>query len=234
MRQSILAQLVEPAQWVLLDFDGPVCDIFAGYPAASIAEELLDKIAADGNSVAPALMGERDPLQVLRVVGRMYGPDVTRTIEEAFTAAEVQAVPDAVPTPGAIEVIEAAQSTGRSLAIVSNNSRQAVLAYLRANRLDGFFRSIVGRYEDMNPALLKPSPHLVQLAIQGEDVSPAACMLVGDSITDIEAAAAASVVGIGLANKPGKNEAMVDVGADAVLGTMNELAIALREAPYHE
>jgi phosphoglycolate phosphatase len=50
--------------------------------------------------------------------------------------------------------------------------------------------------------------------------------IVGDSITDVEAGPAADIWTIGYANKPGKDEAMRDAGADAVLGSMAELARA--------
>ena len=44
-------------------------------------------------------------------------------------------------------------------------------------------------------------------------------------------AQAADVWTIGCANKPGKEEAMRDAGADAVLGSMAEPARAAQQAP---
>jgi phosphoglycolate phosphatase len=58
-----------------------------------------------------------------------------------------------------------------------------------------------------DPALLKPSPHLINKAVRGLDADPAATALVGDSLTDIEAAQSADVASIGYANKPGKTRA---------------------------
>lgn len=43
-----LAATVSTTRLLLLDFDGPVCDIFAGYPAPRVAQELRDLIAAQG------------------------------------------------------------------------------------------------------------------------------------------------------------------------------------------
>ena len=57
-----LAATVSPIRLLLLDFDGPICDIFAGYPAPRIAQELRDLIAAQGHTIAPALAHEQDPL----------------------------------------------------------------------------------------------------------------------------------------------------------------------------
>ena len=38
------AELVARAKLILLDFDGPVCSVFAGLPAAQVAERLRDVI----------------------------------------------------------------------------------------------------------------------------------------------------------------------------------------------
>jgi phosphoglycolate phosphatase len=229
-----LAATVQQVQALLLDFDGPVCDIFAGYPAPQIAQELRELISRQGHPVAPALIGKEDPLQVLRVVARLYSSDVTQFVAEAFRAAELAAVETAQPTPGAAEVIEAARSTQRNLSIVSNNSREAVTAYLECHDLGRYFDRVVGRYDDMNPALLKPSRHLVDLATVGFETPPQATSLVGDSVTDIEAAQATGIGSIGYANKAGKDRAFVKAGATAVIHSMDELAAALRQAPYRE
>ncbi|WP_234361448.1 HAD family hydrolase [Plantactinospora sp. BB1] len=50
------------------------------------------------------------------------------------------------------------------------------------------------------------------------------CLLVGDSLSDIQAARAAGVVAIGYANKPGKRERFG--AADAVIDSMADLVAA--------
>ena len=40
-----VAGLIAQARYLLLDFDGPVCDIFAGLPAAAIAGRLTDWVS---------------------------------------------------------------------------------------------------------------------------------------------------------------------------------------------
>jgi phosphoglycolate phosphatase len=232
VQERSLAATVAPIRVLLLDFDGPICDIFAGYPAPKIAEELRDLIAARGHAVAPVLAGEQDPLQVLRVVARLYADDVTEEVADAFRAAELAAVETAQPTPGAADVLEAAISTGRLLSVVSNNSREAVTKYLDARGLSRYFERVVGRYDGMSPALLKPSPHLVELAVVGLDIALETTALVGDSTTDIEAAQAARMLSVGYANKTGKRRAFAEGGATAVIDSMADLATALREAPY--
>lgn len=232
VKAGSLAATVSRTRLLLLDFDGPLCDIFAGYPASQIAKELRELIAAHGQPVAPVLAQEQDPLQVLRVVARLYTDDVIRAVAEKFRTAELAAVETAQPTPGAVDVLNAAQSTGRILSIVSNNSREAVTRYLDAHGLSHYFDRVVGRYDGMDPALLKPNRHLVDLATVGLDTPPEASALVGDSLTDIEAAQAAKVLSIAYANKTGKNRTFIDARATAVIGSMAKLANALRQAPY--
>ena len=79
-----------------------------------------------------------------------------------------------------------------------------------------------------DPALLKPSPHLINEAIFGLDANPAESALVGDSFTDIEASHSAGVASIGYANRPGKRERMTELRAGAVITSMADLALSLR------
>jgi beta-phosphoglucomutase-like phosphatase (HAD superfamily) len=125
------------------------------------------------------------------------------------------------------EVIASARESGRIVGVVSNNSPRAVNAYLDRHSLSGGIRLVVARTSH-DPALLKPSPHLIDEAIRGLGANPAESALVGDSFTDIEAAQSAGVASIGYANKPGKRERMTQLRAGAVITSMADLALSLR------
>ncbi|MGH3731242.1 MAG: HAD family hydrolase [Micromonosporaceae bacterium] len=136
-------------------------------------------------------------------------------------------------TPYAREVIRAAKEAGRPVAIVSNNSEPAIRAYLDVHTLTGWIAPIVGRAY-ATPDRMKPNPAPIVDAMTVLGVDPATCALVGDSVTDIEAARAAGVRSIGDANKVGKTQALTDAGADAVAegaNGMGALAAALRDCP---
>jgi hypothetical protein len=60
---------------LLLDFDGPICSIFAGYPAPRVAAELVALLDVEGVAVPPEVRGEGDPLAVLRWVGEACSQD---------------------------------------------------------------------------------------------------------------------------------------------------------------
>lgn len=111
------------------------------------------------------------------------------------------------------------------MAIVSNNYSQAVVDYLARVGLSDQVAHIIGR-NPADPTLMKPSPHLIEKALQVLDVEPSACVFVGDQTTDIAAGREAGVPTIGYANKPGKIEALPSAGADVVVETIDELGSA--------
>ncbi|GAA3772202.1 HAD family hydrolase [Micromonospora maritima] len=223
MTAADLAKVIDRARVILLDFDGPVCSIFAQRPAPTVAHELRRLLVDQGVTLPPEILAERDPLAVLRFTATLGRPAVVRLVDEAMTREEVTAARTATPTPYGREVIVAAQQTGRRVAVVSNNSAKSVHAYLSARRLSSYVHPVIGRPEAA-PERMKPDPFPVREAVRELGAEPAECVLVGDSETDIEAAHAAGVTAIGYANKPGKRERFA--AAEAVIDSMAELVSA--------
>lgn len=221
-----LRQLLGEAGAVLLDFDGPVCSIFAGYPAPQVAAELVDLLRRERVAVPPDLARELDPLEVLRRAGAAGDHGVTRAVEDALCAAERRAVETAVPTPYGREVIVASRQAGMPVAVVSNNSAGAVSAYLAAHRLAAYVSPVVGRAH-AKPELMKPNPVPILQAVRAVGEQPARCVLIGDSLSDIEGARAAGVRVIGYANRPSKVEAFRSAGAHVVITSMGAIAEVL-------
>jgi phosphoglycolate phosphatase len=79
-----------------------------------------------------------------------------------------------------------------------------------------------------DPALLKPSPHLITQAVEALDAEPGECTLVGDSVTDIQGARLARIQSIGYANKPGKRERLSQAGAGSIIYSLADLALRIR------
>ncbi|MDO3687365.1 HAD family hydrolase [Micromonospora sp. C28ISP2-4] len=221
-----LGRLLSEVGAVLLDFDGPVCSIFAGYPAPQIAAELVDLLRRRGVNVPADLASESDPLEVLRRTGAAGNHGHTRAVEDALSAAERQAAAKAEPTPFGREVIVAARQAGLPVAVVSNNSAEAVTAYLVAHRVAGYVCPVIGRaYAE--PARMKPNPEPILKAVRALGQSPERCVLIGDSESDIEGAQAAGIRVIGYANRGYKIGLFRTAGADAVITSMSTLAEAL-------
>lgn len=227
-----LAELLDDVEHVMLDFDGPVCSVFAGDPAPGVAERIRafarQHIELPGN-----LRQTSDPLDFLRLATddtTAFGRQLGNVVRDA----EVTAVHTASATPGALNVFTAAKRTERTLSIVSNNAREAVEAYLRDRDLAKHFETVAAR-PGPDADLMKPNPYLLAEALlayaarssRDDDSARRASVFVGDSMTDIQAAKAAGVPCIAYANKPGKRHQFEQSDATAVIDDMHELADAL-------
>ncbi|MFG3557248.1 HAD family hydrolase [Micromonospora sp. NPDC047557] len=85
---------------------------------------------------------------------------------------------------------------------------------------------VVGRaYAE--PSRMKPNPAPILDAAASLRTAPALCVLVGDSLSDVEGAKAAGVRVIGYANKPAKEAEFEAAGADVVVTSMRQVAQAL-------
>ena len=171
-------------------------------------------------------MARTDPFDVF-IYAATISPDLAATVEAAMTELELAAVPTADPTAHVHDVITACRESGRTLTIVSNNSAQAVRAYLTRHALDGPISTVIARTSP-DPSLLKPSPHLIDQAVTANNAIPAECTLVGDQVSDVHAAQEAGTRSVGYANRPGKARSLNDAGADVVLTSLAHLVLALR------
>lgn len=223
---KVLRHILATVDALLLDFDGPVCAVFANLPAYRVAGQLRDVLIQGGHTTLPTeIENTDDPFDVFTYAATL-GTGEARYVEAALQAREVEAVTMAEPTRGAYETITAWRTTTRKLAIVSNNSQAAVNTYLRLHNLDSFVHTVSARTSS-NPALLKPSPHLIHEAAMALGVEPTRCALVGDSSTDIRAAHTAHALSIGFANKPGKISTLEQAGAHTVITSMRIIASAM-------
>jgi HAD superfamily hydrolase (TIGR01509 family) len=229
MTRRSLPQIISAARHILLDFDGPVCSIYAGTPASVIAGQLRQALQAAGISLPDEAASEPDPLEVFRAVARISDESAI-TAQQLLTAFERRAITTARPAHGSADLIITAYRTGRTITIVSNNSGAAIAAYLAAHDLTGYIRVVIGR-DDHDPDLMKPSPYRVRAAVGLLDAEPSECAFIGDSATDVLAGRLAGVAIIGYATKPGKADQLTRAGADAVTTELAEISTALRATP---
>jgi phosphoglycolate phosphatase len=222
---SDLDTIVSRTRYLLLDFDGPICSIYAGLPAVTVADRLR-KLFGDHAQLPDEIGRTEDPLEVFAYAATV-SEDLAARVETEMTDQELAAVATAAPTPYVHEVVTACQTSGRSVAVVSNNSSRAVHSYLARHGLDDRISLVVAR-TNHDPALLKPSPHLITQAVGALNAEPGECTLVGDSVTDVQAARLASVRSIGYANQPGKRERLTAAGAGATINSLADLALTLR------
>ena len=226
---AALDAIIARNRWLLIDFDGPICSIFYGLPAPTVADQLRKLITSQSIPLPEDIVHTRDPIEVFAYAGTI-SPELGARVEAELTDQEVAAVATAKPTPYVHDVLAACRESGRVTAVVSNNSERAVQFYLTRHGLDDRTGPVFARTSH-DPALLKPSPYLIEKAVQALNADPAATALVGDSITDIEGSGLAGIDSIGYANKPGKYERMTAARAGAVIATLADLALRLRARP---
>ncbi|MGE3414085.1 MAG: HAD family hydrolase [Dehalococcoidia bacterium] len=224
-----LRELLATIEAVLFDFDGPICSVFAGYPAPKVAEHLrLDLQALRPDLVWSAAGRSDDPLRVL-IDTPAWGPEFAIAADDRLTELETLAIETAAPSHGGEASMRACRDSGRSLAVVSNNSVRAVRTYLELHGLVGLVGGqVIGRRHG-RPELMKPHPAPIDEAVRALGIAPSAAVLVGDSLTDIVGARAAGIRCIGYADTPGKTELLA--GADMVIEDMQVLAEQLRDVP---
>ncbi len=198
-----LVDIFSTSRVLLMDFDGPVCDVFADRPASEVAEHLRAVlVTVHGQHLPPDVIATGDPLHIFRRVTDI-APNLPPEVDAVLRAAEIRAAATSRPTAGSPELLRAAKGAGRLVAIVSNNSAEAIHAYLDRHRLGRFVDHVQGR-DPHDPQLMKPNPYTLVQTLLALGGSPADAVFVGDFESDLEAARSASVRVVAYANKPGK------------------------------
>jgi len=196
------------------------CRLPAAPPAPVIAAELRDLLSIHGAPMPPAPAAD-DPHQVLRHAATI-SRELAHKVEAQLRADEIEAAATARPTPGGHDFIRAWSATGRPLAIVSNNAGPAVEAYLQRHGLKPCVDHVVGR-DPVDPYLMKPHPHSLRLACTRLGVRPIQCILVGDSIGDLDAGKVVGVPTIGYANKRAKRRTLATASPRAIVSSIFQL-----------
>ncbi|MCE0534627.1 HAD-IA family hydrolase [Kineosporia rhizophila] len=217
-----LAELVAATKYVLLDFDGPICDLFAGLPADVLADAALNELEAFvGGPVDEELTDIDDPLDLLDGVSEIY-PELTARVDASVRALEVDAAAEAPLTVGAEDFLRACAESGRPVAVVSNNGAEAVHKVLALYGLSELVGHVEGR--DPDPRLMKPDPTPLLRAMRALNATAAETTMIGDSSSDILAAQAGGVAAVALLSTPpppGTDQLWVD-GMDTLAGLFRD------------
>lgn len=228
-----LRKLLASVRYVLWDLDGPICRLFAGYPAVDVARELVKLI--EGRGLGGLLREEErfdpDPQAVLLGVNERHpDSDLITLLEDWLTQQELAAVPTAWPTPYADPLIRTWSALGARFAITTNNSALAAAAYIETRHLKGCFPYIYGRTKDLGR--MKPHPHLLSQALKSLGADPAQALMLGDARTDYEAAQELDVPFLGYARDDEKLDVLVSAGVAPthIVRSLEEVLVALKSA----
>ncbi|WP_433147007.1 HAD family hydrolase [Actinomadura nitritigenes] len=220
-----LKDLVRTARAILLDFDGPVCNLFSAVPAPEIAQDIRSFLLQEGERLPDSMMSGGDPLVLLRWTGAV-APHLLSEVEKIQTDLEIKAAGLAAPTPGAAEIVRSAAALAIPVVIVTNNSAKAVRAYLERRIIDSSIAGISARVPG-RPDLMKPNVYLVARGVEMSRQSADTCLLIGDSPTDMQAAKEAGAHCVGYAKRAALIPELGAAGADCVVQRMGDLVNAM-------
>lgn len=222
---SDITTVLNDSRMILLDFDGPTAHLFFAYPADVLADNFRLYLRGIDKSVPDRLVAP-GPFKLYRWALSRH-PELADDIESWLSTAETRAAKGAQPTPGCREMLRAARRVGQPVVIVSNNSEAAIRVYLDRHSLTPYVSGVTSR-PHATPKRMKPDPWPILHTAMTHQLSPSDCVLIGDSVTDIEAANAAGSASIGYANKPGKAERLRNAGATTLIDDMHVAANAIQ------
>lgn len=221
-----VGEVVDSTWPVLLDFDGPVTHYFINGRNQRLADQLRRVLEQHNVTVPEDVINTYDPLTVLRWAALHTSTEIASEVDAASVEGEYQCALEAEPTPGAADLLAACRRVGRPVVIVSNNAGGPIGAFLARYQLEHLVDAIIGRTRN-RPDLMKPNPHLVDQALDFLDQPASNCVLVGDSVTDIQVATATHVKSIGYAKTPKRGNELVAAGANALITHIGSLATAV-------
>jgi HAD superfamily hydrolase (TIGR01549 family) len=212
---------------LLLDFDGPICALFANHSPLVTAADACKAFSVRGIDLPDELRESQGALALLKWA-ESNAPSVVPAIEEIQDIAEERAVSNATPTPHSFTAVVSAHASGLKLAIVSNNSPKAIAHYLGMHGMLGYFTAVSGR-ERGDALAMKPCPTLLIRASSALQIPIGRCAMIGDSVTDITAAKRAGARSVGYAEDDASASVLAAAGADAVIKSMAVLSSALQD-----
>ncbi|MFC3573204.1 HAD family hydrolase [Streptomyces yaanensis] len=225
-----LRELIARARFILFDFDGPICRLFAGHSAEHVARDLVAWL--EGQGLQGLLTEEErvhpDPMAVLYAVNRRRPrSDLVAELEERLTQQELKAVATAWPTAYADPLIRTWAAVGARLAVATNNSARTATRYLADRGLTGCFApNVYGRTQDLHH--LKPHPHCLNRALSAMGAAPSSALMIGDAPSDLDAARQAGVPFLGYARNARKEKLLREAGADDVVSSLEPVLRILR------
>lgn len=231
MTSPDLTNLLGDTGPILLDFDGPVTPLFVNGRNRLVADAMRRVTEQFGIRLPGPVESTEDPIVVLQAVATQ-SPSILHQVETACIAGEVAAAQQSDPTAGSLDFLDACARTRRPVVIVSNNAIEAIESYLDRFAIRHQVAATFGR-PFARPDLMKPNPHSVERALAFLHQPPDDCVLVGDSLSDVESARASGVRSIGYAKTPARGAELKAAGVDATVDSMTELAVLVGLTSEH-
>jgi phosphoglycolate phosphatase len=202
--------------FILWDFDGTLADTFAVMVRAYNAlaqtrgfHPIDDPLAVRGLAPLALLRGLGIPLTRLP------------TVVAGVLAAVRREMPNVRLFPGVAEVLDALGRSGLRMAVLSSNSRENVLACLRANGIQEHFEAVVGYRRVFGKG------RAIRQMLRPKGVSGPRAVYIGDEVRDVAAARQAGIDIAAVTWGYNTRELLAAQGADYLVDSPNELLTLL-------
>ncbi|WP_151774276.1 HAD family hydrolase [Streptomyces abyssomicinicus] len=223
-------RLVSRARVVLLALDGPLCRLFppGGEELRQLADDLCGLVARRGGPDAAGQLPDapragRDPYAVLAAVAEGADTALATAVRERVTAAELQAVPRAVPTPWADPLVRTWASLGVRTAVVTRHAAEAASRYVAGRGLTEALPRVCGRGTGRRDEF----GYTLAGALASLDATREEALFVGETPAHLAAARAAGVPFLGHARSEVRERQLVEAGAQHLVGSLKFVLDAL-------
>jgi len=224
---AALDDILRRARHLLLDFDGPVCTLYAHEPARLAADRLRAILAAHTPDQPGTIAATADPLAVLAYAATVSF-ELAQEAEAELTRCELDAAATAQPAGYSHDVITSAREGHRTVTVISACSARAVHAYLDRASLDELVDLVIGRAGDAPDSAAEQK--LIGRALNALRADPATCALVADSASLLAGARANDVATITYARRPAVRN-LTSAHAEATITSLADLVLRLRAHP---
>jgi HAD superfamily hydrolase (TIGR01509 family) len=212
--------LLQPAAWIF-DLDGTLVDTVETRIVAWLRTFEEQRIPANRAQVAKLIGsdGRRLARVVAEAAGQTLGSDRQDEIDRRAGDIYSDLNTDPRPLPGALELLTTLDECRRRWAIATSSRREQVEASVKALALSR--RPII--IDGSNVEHAKPAPDLLLFAARELGVEPSRACYVGDSIWDMQAAAAAGMPAIGVVSGSATGTELAAAGALLTVKDLTEL-----------
>ena len=210
---------------VLFDLDGTLVDSLEDLTDAVNHVRQQFVLPPLATSAVSMLIGKGALNLLQRALPTCSSTEIERALQLFFDYNAAHIVDKSRLYPGVREMLEVLQNKGVRLAVVSNKSESLSRLILKSLGIHDCFESISGG--DTFPES-KPSPLPLLRVIEQQGVAPQECLMVGDSINDIQAGNLAGMATVGCSWGYGSSEELnhsifIADSCDDLLKTIMEL-----------
>jgi len=221
---STLNSLLDNALGVVFDFDGTLAEMTIEFPPLyTRVFEMSQAYNVDTTKLSELYLIEVID-EIASIIDGADGTKFRRDALDMIFSEEVAAAENASLFPGSRELIGALKATGKRVALVTRNCRDAVLTVYpeAADDVDVFLpRDDVKR--------IKPDPEHLNKALSLLGIDAARSIMVGDHPIDIVSAKAVGMKSVGvLTGKVGVDE-LAAAGASYVLERASDMILHLMD-----